>query len=367
MGPRVGIVGGGQLGRMLALAAAPLDIRCTALDPSPDACAGIAAELITADFDDRSALAKLAAVSDVVTFEFENVPAPAIEDIAGRAMLAPSPAALAVSQDRLDEKQMFERLGIATAPHAAVDSPASLAEAAEQTGLPAILKTRRLGYDGKGQAAIATPADFDAAWNAVGGEPSILEGRVDFQRELSVVSVRSTDGETAFYPLTENCHRDGILRESRAPAIVSPETTQLARRYATALLNEFGYIGVLALELFEIDGELFANEFAPRVHNSGHWTIDGAPASQFENHIRALLGLPLGETSPPFPTAMLNLIGGAPPAEEILSVPGAHLHLYGKEARPGRKIGHINVVRENDADLDAALAMLRPLVEQSER
>lgn len=365
MEPRVGIVGGGQLGRMLALAAAPLGVGVTVLDPSPDAGAGVAARQIIGAFDDVEALRLLASGSDVVTFEFENVAASAIESAALDCRLAPPATAMAASQDRVGEKQLFTRLAIETTPYAAVESADSLRSAAAALALPAILKTRRLGYDGKGQMSIDSKSDLDAAWQGVGGSPSILEARVEFDRELSIVAVRSADGETVFYPLTENRHEHGILRETRAPATTEAAVEETARRYAGALLDELGYVGVLALELFETGGRLLANEFAPRVHNSGHWTIEGAETSQFENHIRAITGLPLGSTFAPRPVAMLNLIGEAPAREQILGVEGAHLHLYGKEPRPGRKVGHVTVVAEDSATLDKRLARLRPIVENA--
>lgn len=341
---RVGIVGGGQLGRMLALAAAPLNVECIVLDPAEDACAGVAATHIRAAFDDVAALRQLANDADVVTFEFENVPAPALATVAECVRTAPSPTALEASQDRLVEKRLFERLGIATAPYHAVDSLAELTDAIEQIGLPAILKTRRLGYDGKGQARIDRVDDASAAWTAIDERPAILEGHVSFQRELSVIAVRDVNGEAAYYPPVENLHRDGILRETRAPAKDMPdELSRTARDYAESLMQALDYVGVIALELFQLDDHLLANEFAPRVHNSGHWTIDASPTSQFENHIRAVAGLPLGATQPVSDCVMLNLVGGAPEATAMLAVPGAHLHLYGKQERPGRKIGHVTI------------------------
>ncbi|MFY9265553.1 MAG: 5-(carboxyamino)imidazole ribonucleotide synthase, partial [Solirubrobacterales bacterium] len=361
----VGIVGGGQLGRMLALAAAPLGVRCSVLDPAADACAAIAAEHIAAPFDDVAALRRLAAASDVVTFEFENVPAAVLAAIGDDARLAPTAGALRASQDRLTEKRLFERVGIATAPYAAVESLTDLRTAIARIGTPAILKTRRLGYDGKGQVSLSSPGDAEQAWAAISRAPAILEGRVEFAREFSQIAVRSTTAETAYYPLTENLHRDGILRESRVPASAAPDAlAATARDYAESLMNELDYAGVLALELFATgDGRLLANEFAPRVHNSGHWTIDGAPASQFENHIRAVLGLPLGAVAPAANCVMLNLIGEAPDSAAVLGVPGAHLHLYGKRPRPGRKIGHITLTEARPGSIEDGLARLRPLVD----
>jgi 5-(carboxyamino)imidazole ribonucleotide synthase len=368
MTKRVGIVGGGQLGRMLALAAAPLGVACTVIDPSPDAGAQIAAEQIVAAYDDAAALGRLAASSDVITFEFENVPAAALEAIAASVTLAPPARALEVSQDRLAEKRLFEQLGIPVAPYAAVDSQADLEAATAAVGLPAVLKTRRLGYDGKGQARIESEADLATAWTEIGEAPAILEAHVQFSRELSVIAARSSTGELAFYPLTENVHAAGILRESSAPAAGASEALSVeARRYAETLLAELDYVGVLALELFDTDAGLTANEFAPRVHNSGHWTIDAAPSSQFENHLRAVLGLPLGATEPATDCTMLNLIGGAPESAAILAVPGARLHLYGKEPRAGRKIGHITVTATADRSLESALSVLRPLVAEATR
>lgn len=360
---RVGIVGGGQLGRMLALAAAPLGIHCTVIDPSPDAGAQIAADHVVAAYDDVEALRQLAASNDVVTFEFENVPALALAAIAADGNIAPPPRALETSQDRLTEKELFASLGIATAPQAAVGSFEELQNAVERLGRPAILKTRRLGYDGKGQAAISEDTDLAAAWSAVGEAPSILEGRVNFKRELSVIAARSSSGELAIYPPTENDHVDGILRTSTIPVTdLSAEQLATARGYAQALLNELRYVGVLALELFDTGDALIANEFAPRVHNSGHWTIDAAPTSQFENHIRAVLGLPLGATEPAQPCVMLNLIGSPPDPASVLAVPGAHLHLYDKVPREGRKVGHITVTAAQGSDLEDSVAQLTELV-----
>ncbi|MBI5310217.1 MAG: 5-(carboxyamino)imidazole ribonucleotide synthase [Actinobacteria bacterium] len=364
----VGIVGGGQLGRMLALAAAPLGIECTVLDPADDACASVAANHLRAEFDDTAALARLSTECDAVTFEFENVPA---EGLAAVNLPRPPASALAASQDRLTEKQLFERIGIATAPYRAVETLDELRDAVAEIGTPAVLKTRRLGYDGKGQARLADPSDTEDAWSTIGAAPAIIEGLVEFERELSIVAVRGAGGEMAFYPLTENVHRHGILRESRAPAAVdaagAASLAQTARRYAQSLLDELDYVGVLALELFQHGPRLLANEFAPRVHNSGHWTIDAAPTSQFENHIRAVAGLPLGATEPAGECVMLNLIGGAPSTEQILAVPGAHLHLYGKQPRPGRKIGHVTLTATPGLTAEEAAERLRAAVETAAR
>jgi 5-(carboxyamino)imidazole ribonucleotide synthase len=327
----VGCIGGGQLGRMLALAGAPLDVRMRFLDPAPDACAGAVGELVVAAYDDDTGLDRLAAGADVVTYEFENVPVEA----ARRVGAIPDQRALEQGQDRLVEKELFRRLGIATARFGSLDD----------TGLPALVKSRRLGYDGKGQRRVGSPEPL--------GADELAEEIVPFDRELSIVAVRGRDGATAFYPLAENEHRGGILAITRAPAPDAPQRE--AEEIATRLLDELAYVGVIAIELFEVDGALLANEFAPRVHNTGHWTIDGAETSQFENHLRAVLGLPLGSTAPCGASVMANLVGGEPPLERLLGVPGAHVHLYGKEPRAGRKVGHVTLV---DADADATREML---------
>ena len=314
----VGVIGGGQLGRMLALAGIPLGLTFRFLDPSADAPAAEVGELIVGDYDDPELLDRLAAGAAAVTYEFENVPVAAAE----RVGAIPAAAALRASQDRLVEKLLFRELGI---PTPRIDD--------EVETFPAILKTRRLGYDGKGQRLVET-------WEGPG--PShVLEERVPFDRELSLLAVRAADGETRFYPLVENVHEDGILRVSRAPAANAPQAE--AEEYGARLLDELGYVGVLALELFDVGGELLANELAPRVHNTGHWTIEGAATSQFENHLRAILGLPLGTTESR-PSVLVNLIGSVPRSQDVLGIPGAHVHLYGKEPRPGRKLGHVTLV-----------------------
>jgi len=313
----VACIGGGQLGRMLGLAGIPLGLDFRFLDPSRDAPAKAVGELVVGPYDDELSLRRLAHGADVVTYEFENVPAAAARAIGA----LPDARALAPTQDRLEEKELFRRLGI---PTPEFRSPS----------LPALAKTRRLGYDGKGQRLLSSFADLR--------EDEIAEELVTFRRELSILAVRSRIGETAYYPLVENTHRDGILRLSRSPAADAPEA--VARDYASRVLDALGYVGVLALELFELDdGRLLANEVAPRVHNSGHWTIEGARTSQFENHLRAVLGLPLGSTETPEPVAMVNLIGSLPPLDRLLAIPGAHVHLYAKEPRPGRKVGHVTL------------------------
>jgi 5-(carboxyamino)imidazole ribonucleotide synthase len=328
----VGVIGGGQLGRMLALAGIPLGLSFRFLDPSPDAPAGAVGELLVGPYDDPELLDRLADGADVVTYEFENVPVEA----ARRAGALPDARALEDSQDRLLEKRLFRRLGIPTAP---IDD--------EVTTFPALLKTRRLGYDGKGQRPVETRPGPDPG--------QVLEGLVPFDRELSLLAVRGRDGDTRFWPLVENVHEGGILRASRAPAAGAPQAR--AEEYGRRLLDELGYVGVLALELFDVGGELVANELAPRVHNTGHWTIEGSATSQFENHLRAILGLPLGPTDAR-PSLMLNLIGVTPDAADVLGVPGAHLHLYGKEPRPGRKLGHVTLVDPDDEREGALRALL---------
>ena len=329
----VGCLGGGQLGRMLALAGAPLDVRMRFLDPASDACAGEVGELIVGAYDDPACLDRLAAGTDAVTYEFENVPVDAARSVGA----VPGPRALELGQDRLVEKELFRRLGIPTAPFGSVD----------EVGAPALVKSRRLGYDGKGQRIVESI-------EAIGGD-ELAERIVPFRRELSIVAVRGATGETGFYPLVENEHRGGILAVSRAPAPSAPqrEAVEIAGR----LLEELGYVGVVAVELFDVGGELLANEFAPRVHNTGHWTIDGAETSQFENHLRAILGLPLGATRARGASVMVNLVGGTPPLERLLSIPGARVHLYGKEPKPGRKLGHVTLVDAGDPQVAEVVAL----------
>jgi 5-(carboxyamino)imidazole ribonucleotide synthase len=359
---QLGVLGGGQLGRMLALAAYPLGIRCRLLDPSETACARDVAEVVKGRYDDPDMLDRFVTRLSAVTFEFENVDAEAVDHLEGRVPVRPGRRALEVAQDRLTEKAFFRAHGIDTTPFAAADTREELEAAVTEVGLPAVLKTRRFGYDGKGQAVIRTPDDLAAAWDAVGGVPLILEGYVPFDRELSILGVRGASGETAFYPLVENHHGDGILRRSFAPAPgVTPALEATARRYAASVLEDLDYVGVVALELFQVGDQLLANEMAPRVHNSGHWTIEGAETSQFENHVRAVSGLPLGSTAPRGFSAMINLIGALPEHEAVLKHPHAHLHLYGKEPRPGRKVGHITVRHDDPDVVRATVEALRTL------
>ncbi|UXI69504.1 5-(carboxyamino)imidazole ribonucleotide synthase [Tahibacter amnicola] len=336
----VGILGGGQLARMLALAGAPLGVRFLVVDSVADACASQVAPLLKADWRDFDALEEFARRIDVATFDFENVPAETAQWLTDHTRVFPNPQALAIAQDRLAEKTLFREVGLDTPAFAAVDSQSDLEKALESIGYPAVLKTRRLGYDGKGQFRIRSAADIAPAWQALGRVPLILEAFVPFEREVSVVAVRSREGEFRAYPLTQNWHADGILSMSLAPApdseALAPQAFALARKLAERL----DYVGTFALELFVHDGRLLGNEMAPRVHNSGHWTIEGAPSSQFENHVRAVLGLPLGDTSALGLSVMFNWIGTMPPARPVLAEARAHWHDYGKEPRDGRKVGH---------------------------
>jgi 5-(carboxyamino)imidazole ribonucleotide synthase len=320
----VACIGGGQLGRMLGLAGLPLGLSFRFLDPSSDACARDVGELVVGEYGDPDALDQLVDGADVVTYEFENVPV----DAARGVDAVPGAAALEEGQDRLREKELFRSLGIETARFGAL----------EETGLPALVKSRRLGYDGKGQRRVEVAEPV--------GDDELAEAIVPFDRELSIVGVRGRNGGTRFWPVCENVHRDGILRVTRAPAVNAPQAE--AEAIGTALMDALGYVGVLAVELFEVGGRLLANEFAPRVHNTAHWTIDGAETSQFENHLRAILGLPLGSTEARAPSVMVNLIGSTPPAEKLLALRGAHLHLYGKAPRAGRKVGHVTLVAPDE-------------------
>ncbi|WP_084621530.1 5-(carboxyamino)imidazole ribonucleotide synthase [Luteibacter yeojuensis] len=361
--PTVGILGGGQLARMLALAASPLGIRTLVVDGAADACAGQVTELVVADWFDDAALDAFAARVDVVTFDFENVPAAVAERLAGKVSVFPNPRALSVAQDRLSEKTLFRECGLGTPEFAPVDTRDDLVRAVERIGAPAVLKTRRLGYDGKGQFRLKTPADIDAAWAALGDAAGqvglILEAFVPFEREVSVVAVRGRDGAFRSWPLTRNWHVDGVLSLSLAPAPGSTdELERAANAHARTVAEALDYVGVFALELFVCNGKLLGNEMAPRVHNSGHWTIEGAHTSQFENHVRAVLGLPLGGTGVRGPSAMLNFIGEMPAMAPVLEVADGHWHDYGKEARPGRKVGHATVCAPDAGSLREKLAVV---------
>ena len=369
--PVLGVLGGGQLARMLALAAAPLGIKTLVVDGAADACAGQVAPLVVSDWTDYAALEQFAAEVDVVTFDFENVPAETARWLAERVAVFPSPRALGVAQDRLAEKTLFRECGLSTPDFMTVDTREQLDQALAKVGAPAILKTRRLGYDGKGQFRLREIADADAAWAALGAQAAIhgliLEAFVPFERELSVIAVRARDGQFRTWPLTRNWHVDGVLSMSLAPApdieVLQGRATELARTLAERL----DYVGVFALELFVKDGQLLGNEMAPRVHNSGHWTIEGACTSQFENHVRAVLGMPLGDTGARGHSAMFNWIGDLPDIATVLNTADAHWHDYGKQARPGRKVGHATLCAANAATLAQRLDTLAVVLGREEQ
>lgn len=355
----IGILGGGQLGYMLALAGYPLGLHFRFLDPSPEAPVGRIAQRVTAEYSDHDALEKFAHGLELVTYEFENVPVSAARFLAKHVAVYPPPEALEAAQDRLNEKTLFQKLGIATTSFAKVDCAQDLDAAVKKIGLPAVLKTRRMGYDGKGQWVLRSIEDVAKVKRDFPDAPLLLENFVAFQRELSILAVRSRNAETAFYPLVENHHRGGILRLSLAPAPkLDPAFQRAGERAAERILEELNYVGVLAIEFFECNGELMANEMAPRVHNSGHWSIEGAATSQFENHLRAVLGLPLGSTATLGVSAMLNLIGEVPEPADVLAIADAHLHLYRKSLRPGRKVGHVTLRAGTAEELKQRLAKL---------
>ena len=362
----VGILGGGQLARMLALSGAPLGLRFLVMDTEPDACAGQFAPLLVGDYRDERALAEFASKIDVATFDFENVPAESAQWLSERVPVFPNPRALAVIQDRLAEKTLFRKVGVPVPEFADVGSREELDAAIAKIGVPCILKPRRLGYDGKGQFRIKlgpgeadSKAAADAAWSALGAQARtvglILEAFVPFQRELSVVVARGRDGEFRAWPLTENWHVDGVLSASLAPASVDAVLAATAVGHARKLADALDYVGVFALELFCRDGLLLANELAPRVHNSGHWTIEGSETSQFQNHLRAVLGLPLGATRMVGLACMLNWIGAMPEASAVLREAGGHWHDYGKSPRAGRKVGHATLRADSPVELADAL------------
>ncbi len=349
-GSTLGIVGGGQLGRMLALAAARLGFDVAVLERDGDSPAGrVAAHTIVAPYDDDDALEALAAVASVITYEFENVPARSVLTLERLgALVAPGPEALAVAQDRIAEKQFLNASGAPTVAFSSATSAQEAVEAATAMGLPVLMKTRREGYDGKGQRWVEQAADAAAAFEALGGQPVILEAPADFVRELSIIAARGRDGATAIYPLAENHHENGVLRRSLAPAHVSQAMADQAERIAARILTGLNYVGVVGIELFELkDGRLLVNEIAPRVHNTGHWTQDGCDVDQFEQHIRAVAGWPLGPTVARARVEMLNLLGDEAAAwAKLAQEPETRLHLYGKrDAKPGRKMGHVNKLK----------------------
>ncbi len=357
---RVGVVGAGQLGRMLALAGYPLGIDCVFLDRDADSPGGQVGEIVVGALDDAAALARLASEVDVLTLEIENVSVAVLATVRGRVPVFPPPAAIAAAQDRLHEKQLFGSLGIPTAPFVAIAAEQDLHEASRTLGWPIVLKARRLGYDGRGQRIADSLAGLIAGWDELKRVPAIAEGWVAFERELSLIGVCGS-AQRVFYPLAENVHRNGILSSTVAP-YTDHALQRQAETWLAAIMQKLEYRGVLTVEFFHTRTGLVANEMAPRVHNSGHWTIEGAEVSQFENHLRAVLGWPLGDPSPRGHAAMLNLIGTQPRREAILALPGAHLHDYGKHPRPERKLGHCTLVDADRARLLERLSALRAAV-----
>jgi 5-(carboxyamino)imidazole ribonucleotide synthase len=339
----VGIVGAGQLGRMLALAGYPLGLDFLFLDPAQEPPAGQVAPVLNGAFTEARLLDELAERSEVLTFDWENISVDALRALKGDTRIAPPIPALATAQDRVSEKKLFERLGIPTTRWLAVSTRAQLTRALRDIGLPGVIKTRRLGYDGKGQAVVRTQENAQTAWEQLGAAPLLYEELIPFVCVVSIIGARSPRGEVAIYPLNGNVHSEGILRLTRAP-YGPPRWQKLAAGYLEKVLKHFRYTGILTIEFFVRGGKLLANEMAPRVHNSGHWTIEGAATSQFENHLRAILDLPLGSTQALGYSAMLNLISTLPPRQSLLAESGLHYHDYGKQPRPGRKLGHCTLV-----------------------
>ena len=344
---------------MIALAGYQLGVEFRFFDPNSGAPVGQIGQLTAADYGDTKALEKFLEGVDVVTYEFESIPLAAARFVADRAPLFPPLEALQTAQDRLLEKQLFRALDIPTPDFSPVDRLDDLRSAVTRIGLPAVLKTRRLGYDGKGQVVIREESEIRQAFESLGAADLIVEAFVPFQHELSVIGVRGKDGGEVFYPPVENVHREGVLRKSTAPApSITPEVAALAIEHCRRIMDRLRYVGVLALELFAVEGSLLANEMAPRVHNSGHWTIEGSETSQFENHLRAVLGLPLGVTTPRGRSVMFNILGHIPPVERVVAVEGAHLHLYGKAPSAKRKLGHVTLVAQTPGGLERGTADL---------
>jgi 5-(carboxyamino)imidazole ribonucleotide synthase len=355
----IGILGAGQLGRMLALAGYPLGMRFRFLDPASDSPASLLAEHVASTYTDNAALEQFARGLDVVTYEFENIPVEAACHLEDLVLVYPAPVALQKAQDRFVEKSFLCELGIPT-PRFTIDLKG---KPIDGIGFPALLKTRRLGYDGKGQSVVHSQTDLDDELKNTNTNELILEEFIPFDRELSIIGVRNRAGEMKFYPLVENHHREGILRLSLVTGAVSPQLQSQAEAYSGNVMVALNYVGVLVIEFFEKDGRLLANEMAPRVHNSGHWTIEGAVTSQFENHIRAVTNSPLGSTDPVGACAMINLVGSLPDVESILKIEGAHLHLYDKAPRPKRKIGHVTFVEKDVETLQRKLDLLKEIVD----
>lgn len=354
----IGVIGAGQLGQMLGFAGRALGLELIFLDPSDKPPAAEAGEVLKYPFDDADGLGQLADRCDIITYEFENVPVAAASELSQSVPVYPPPLALECAQDRIVEKNLFVELDIPVPGFRAVDSADDLQKATDALGLPVVLKTRRMGYDGKGQSVIRAESEIEEAVAALGGQDLIAEAWVPFDREVSAIGARSVGGEVVTWPLTENVHSNGILSESRAPAVAENKLTAAATDYLERILERLDYVGVLALELFVCGDQLLANEYAPRVHNSGHWTIEGAECSQFENHVRAILDMPLGSTAMRGYAGMLNLIGEIPSDRRQLDTPPAHLHDYGKDPRPGRKLGHVTVVAGDEADRETTMEML---------
>ncbi|MBE0493082.1 MAG: 5-(carboxyamino)imidazole ribonucleotide synthase [Thiomicrospira sp.] len=357
---RVGILGAGQLGRMLAMAGYPLGHKFGFYGLNHDEPAAMLGNMHIQS-DDTDSLGQLVDFADVITYESENTSVELVEKISQTTPVYPSAASLYYSQHRGREKSLFTELNIPCAPYTLVTNLAELHQAVDMIGLPAILKSTTEGYDGKGQFVIKQTSQIEQAWSSIGEREAILEGFIEFKRELSIIAVRNADNQHVYYPLVENQHHEGILRLTVAPAQqISPAIQQQAETYMQALLDQMDHVGVLTLELFETEAGLVANEMAPRVHNSGHWTMEGAQTSQFENHIRAITGLPLGSTVPRQPfAAMVNIIGQHGDIEAVLKMPNAFLHLYDKAERAGRKLGHINVVADSEAELQTSLEQLK--------
>jgi 5-(carboxyamino)imidazole ribonucleotide synthase len=359
---RIGIIGAGQLGQMLGFAARELGVECRFLDPSDTPPAAGCGDVIQRPFDDAEALAELAETCDIVTYEFENVPVEALHKIDDKVPVYPPADALGYSQDRLEEKRIFDRLDIPLPGYRTIDSREDMVDAVDALGLPCVVKTRRFGYDGKGQFIIRKRADIDAAWEALGDQALIAEQWVPFDFELSCIGARNVDGDIAIYPLARNVHEGGILHTSCSP-VEAPELAERAETYVRRLLAHLDYVGVLALELFVCDDDLLANEFAPRVHNSGHWSIEGSVTSQFENHLRAIMNRPLGSTASVGHAGMINLIGEIPDAARHLD--DGVLHDYGKSPRPGRKLGHITVTAATPGERDRLVDQISKSVTRS--
>ncbi len=350
---KIGILGGGQLAKMLALAGSPFDCRFVFYDPSPNCCAALLGEHIQAGYEDWSRLKKFAKSVDLVTYEFESVPLTTVLFIAEICTVYPKPNALEFTQDRWIEKQLFGRLNIPTAHFVDIKSRTDLTHASLRLGFPFILKRRSGGYDGKGQKLVTSETELEQTWLKIKGQPFIAEQRIDFSREVSLVAARSLSGECVYYDLAENHHNHGILQTT----VNKPNDpmTKKAQTYTQRLMDELDYCGVLTLEFFQVGNELVANEYAPRVHNSGHWTIEGAAVNQFENHLRAILDLPLGKTSHLAYCAMVNFIGELPMMDTLLTIPDSHYHIYGKQPKKGRKLGHLTI-RSQLPNESAALA-----------